>query len=74
VTSPPVRIDVVCPGCALEYEAWYRPSINLTLGEEWTDTELHAATTAACPGCGVEVALESLVISDTGLGPATANG
>lgn len=29
-----------------------RASINLSLGEEWTDEEIEQATTIGCPACG----------------------
>lgn len=62
MTSPAVRVEVVCPGCGTEYEAWHRPSINLTLGEEWTEEEIREATTGRCPECGLEVELATLVV------------
>lgn len=66
MTSPAVRIEVVCEGCGVVFEAWHRPSINLTLGEEWTEAEIRAATWARCPKCGLEVELATLVIGDVG--------
>ena len=62
MTSAAQRVEVVCPGCGFEYEAWHRPSINLTLGEEWTEEEIRQATTARCPACGLEVDLTTLIV------------
>ena len=62
MTSPAERVEVSCPGCGFEYEAFWRRSINLTLGEEWTEDEIREATTARCPECGLEVALATLVV------------
>ena len=62
MTSPAVRVGIECPGCRHEYQAWHRPSINLTLGEQWTEEEIEQATSAVCPECGLEVELETLVI------------
>jgi hypothetical protein len=62
MTSPPQRITVQCPLCGERYTDYYRPSINLTLGEEWTAEELDEATSASCPGCGFRVPIASLVV------------
>jgi hypothetical protein len=43
--------------------AAHRPSINLTLGEEWTAREFEEASTATCPGCGFVVELDTLVVA-----------
>jgi DNA-directed RNA polymerase subunit RPC12/RpoP len=67
MTSPPERLEVQCPGCGNVYETWYRRSINLTLGEEWTKEEIQAATTGSCPACGRRVNLSSLVVREDGL-------
>ncbi len=62
MTSPPKKITVACPGCGTLYEDWYRPSINLSLGEDWTAEELREASTARCPSCGHAVELDTLVV------------
>lgn len=62
MTSPAQLVEVVCPACGHEYEAWHRSSINLSLGEEWTEEEIRAATHARCPECGFEVAFSVLVV------------
>ena len=65
MTSPAVRIDLTCPQCEHEYEAWYRPSINLTLGEEWSNERIEQAWSATCPECGFRVGLDTLIVEDT---------
>lgn len=62
MTSPPTSILVLCPGCGSKYATFYRPSINTGLGEEWSEDEIDAATTATCPKCGQNVALDALVV------------
>jgi hypothetical protein len=49
MTSPPRRIIVECPSCGECYEDFYRPSINLSLYDEWTDEQLREANTPTCP-------------------------
>lgn len=63
MTSPPQRVGLVCEGCGAMFEAWRRPSINLTLGEPWTEDEIREATRARCPECGLEVALAVLIVA-----------
>jgi DNA-directed RNA polymerase subunit RPC12/RpoP len=62
VTSPPVQVEVVCPPCQTRFRRSYRLSINLTLGEEWTEEEIDKATTIPCPGCGVRIDPGSLIV------------
>jgi DNA-directed RNA polymerase subunit RPC12/RpoP len=62
LTSPAERVRIVCPACGHEYEALHRSSINTTLGEEWTEEDLRAATHARCPDCGLEVELATLIM------------
>ena len=62
MTSPPTPAEVACPRCGRRYVAYFRPSINLSLGEEWTDEEIEEATTATCPDCGERVGLETLTV------------
>jgi DNA-directed RNA polymerase subunit RPC12/RpoP len=52
MTSPPIRIEVVCPQCGTTFSDYYRPSINLSLGEEWSEEALEEATMVRCPQCG----------------------
>jgi DNA-directed RNA polymerase subunit RPC12/RpoP len=62
VTSPPRQVEVVCPACGHEYETWHRRSINLTLGQGWTEEEIREATSARCPECGHEVEFRTLIV------------
>lgn len=62
MTSPQQQITVECPGCGEWYRDFYRPSVNLGLGEEWTAEQLREATTATCPRCGNVVELDTLVV------------
>jgi hypothetical protein len=55
MTSPPRTITVECLRCGERYTDFHRPSINLSLGEEWTDEELREASMATCPACGFVV-------------------
>jgi len=52
-------------GLRSQFEAWHRPSINLTLGEEWTADEIREATSARCPECGLKVELATLIMEAT---------
>ena len=62
MTSPPEQITVQCPRCGFEYEDWYRPSINLNLGDDFSEEYLREASTATCPECGFTVELSTLVV------------
>jgi hypothetical protein len=66
MTSPPIEVEVVCPHCGTVFRDWFRPSVNLSLGEEWTKEELEAATTVRSPECGTEVAPGSLIVEEGG--------
>lgn len=61
VTSPATTVEVRCE-CGHTFTTTYRPSINLTLGEEWTEERIRSATTAACPRCGAVIELGSLIV------------
>jgi DNA-directed RNA polymerase subunit RPC12/RpoP len=52
MTSPPARVELDCPTCGTHFADYYRPSVNLSLGEEWTKEELEEAATVRCPSCG----------------------
>ena len=43
MTSPIVDIEVECPDCGEQFVAWHRASVNLSLGEQWTEEELDEA-------------------------------
>jgi hypothetical protein len=67
VTSPARPITVVCPhvGCGATFTGSHRASINLTLGEEWSDERLHDAFHVVCP-TGHETCLDVLVVTHRG--------
>lgn len=66
MTSPPSKIKVQCPTCGRLFEDWYRASINLSLGEEWTKAEIEEATSVKCPRCGTRTPVGSLVVDQSG--------
>jgi hypothetical protein len=65
MTSPPERIQVQCPSCGATYTDWWRPSINLTL-DRFDPAYITDATTASCPHCKFQVALDVLIIRQDG--------
>lgn len=67
MTSPPQPVLVDCPRCRQIFEAWYRPSINLSLGEVWSKEDVDDATTAKCPTCQHQVLLNHLVVREDGV-------
>jgi hypothetical protein len=64
MTSPARKVDGTCPNCGARVEGWYRPSINLDLGdgESWTEEAIEKATTVACGGCGQRLAPRALIV------------
>lgn len=62
MTSPVEEMEVACPRCGHRWQTYWRASINLTLGEEWTDEAIEAATTAMCPECGLRSDLGALIV------------
>ena len=68
MTSPARDVVVRCPrvGCGTIYSTWHRASINLTLGEEFSDEYLHDAMTGTCPRCRYVVDLGMLTIVQRG--------
>ena len=65
MTSPPTPVEITCRRCGEYFEDFHRPSINLGLGEAWTEDELAEATTATCPTCGATYAIETLIVDAT---------
>lgn len=59
--SPPESITVHCPKCGIDYQDWWRPSINLAL-DDFDDDYIEAATTSTCPSCGYKVAHHVLLV------------
>lgn len=64
MTSPVETITVKCPRCSHLYEDWRRASINLSLGEDFSDDYIHEAMSAMCPACGLRVDLADLVVRE----------
>ncbi len=67
MTMPPRLITVWCPKCKAEFIDSYRPSINLSLGEEWTEEELELASSVGCPTCGLRQAVGNLIVDKGGV-------
>jgi endogenous inhibitor of DNA gyrase (YacG/DUF329 family) len=67
VTKPREKVVVECPSCGRVFDDYYRSSINLSLGEEWSEQEIREETTATCPSCGHVVELGSLVVGGDGV-------
>jgi DNA-directed RNA polymerase subunit RPC12/RpoP len=66
MTSPIEDITIVCPGCGLLFEDWYRASINLAL-DDFDDAYLEEASTSTCPTCGYKVSHDVLVVREDGI-------
>ena len=67
MTSPIEIITVLCPICKKEFLDWYRPSINLSLGVEWTEEALEMASSVDCPTCGLRQQVSNLVVKKDGV-------
>ncbi len=61
MTMPPKPITVRCPKCGIEYQDWWRPSINLTL-DNFDDDYIEEATTSTCPHCHHKVHHGALIV------------
>jgi hypothetical protein len=62
MTSPSVQIRVTCPSCGVEYDDWFRASVNLDL-DPWADEDyLRECSSATCPNCDHVVELDTLVV------------
>ena len=62
MTSPPRRVQVECPNCRTSSSDFIRDSINLSLGETWTDEEIDEATPTTCPQGGHGRTSDALII------------
>ena len=51
MTSPIRDIELQCPACGENFVTWHRDSVNMSLGEKWTKSQLEEATFAHCPAC-----------------------
>lgn len=66
MTSPPEDITVRCPSCGRLFEDWYRPSVNLQLGD-FDENHIREATSATCPECRTQTPLAALVVDEEGV-------
>ncbi len=64
MTSPIEEIEVQCPQCSGIFKDSVRWSINLSLGEEWTDEEIDEATSVTCPNCKYKQYGDSIIVSN----------
>jgi phage FluMu protein Com len=64
MTSPSEEIEVQCPKCSTIYKDTIRASINLSLGEEWTDEEIDEATSVTCPNCKYKQYGDAIIASN----------
>lgn len=67
MTMPPEQIAVRCPKCGNVYQDWWRPSINLSLGERFSDEYLEEASTSTCPACQYKVRHSVLLVREDGV-------
>lgn len=67
MTMPVEMIRVRCPRCGFEWPDWFRPSINLGLGERFSKRYLREATSAVCPNCRKFIDLGSLIVDEQGV-------
>ena len=51
MTSPIRDIELQCPACGKNFFTWHRDSVNLSLGEKWSKSELEEINFAHCPAC-----------------------
>jgi len=51
MTSPIRDIELQCPACGEIFFTWHRDSVNLSLGEKWSNSELEEIYFAHCPSC-----------------------
>ena len=64
MTSPIEEIEVHCPQCSTIFTDTIRGSINLSLGQEWTDEEIDEATSVTCPNCKYKQYGDSIIVSN----------
>ena len=62
MTSPPIEIEVDCPACGERFATWHRASVNLSLGEKWTQKELDNLKSIDCPGCKSRLEKDVLIL------------
>ena len=61
MTRQPELVEAVCSRCGTVYTTFYRPRLEREI-EPWTEEKIGHATTAACPECGNDDSLETLVV------------
>jgi len=59
MASPIEKITVICPGCGLPYQDWWRQSVNFRL-DDFDDDYLEQCSSATCPDCGLKVHVGTL--------------
>lgn len=62
MTSPPHKVDVVCPKCGHQYQDWSR-SVNLD-EDDFDEEYLDRCSSAICPECKHKVYFGTLVVKD----------
>jgi len=61
MTRQPELVEAVCSRCGTVYTTFYRPRLEFEL-EPWTEEKIGRPPAAACPECGNEDSLETLVV------------
>lgn len=62
MTTPAYEVIVECRNCGTEFHDWVRNSINLSLGETWTDDDIEEAFSVTCPECGHRESTGGLIV------------
>lgn len=65
MTQPPEQITIECPKCGNRFQAWFRASINLSLGD-MTEKDVERNETKRCPKCKQKIILDALVVEEDG--------
>lgn len=65
MTSAVTEIESECPQCHQRFKAWYRESINLSLGD-MTEKDVERWSVKVCPECKVKIILDTLVVDEDG--------
>jgi hypothetical protein len=66
MTSPIAPVIIACPMCATRFTHYTRASVNMTLGETFSEEDLRSWSTAVCPTCEHTVDLDMLVVDSDG--------
>jgi DNA-directed RNA polymerase subunit RPC12/RpoP len=62
MTSPVVDFEIKCPNCEEKFTTWHRTSVNLSIGEKWTNEQLYELMFVNCPGCSSRLEKDVLVM------------